>query len=64
MEPQVQRDHIQLAPLCACGHMVSPLDASYVKACCTNCPLRNRPERWAALLLFALEAKGLLTHKE
>lgn len=57
---QVQREHIQLAPLCACAHGACPLDPGYAAVCATNCPLRGAPARWAALLRFALDSKGLL----
>ncbi|KAI8467164.1 MAG: hypothetical protein J3K34DRAFT_523987 [Monoraphidium minutum] len=57
---RVAAERIQLAPLCACGHLTSPLDPSYAAACCANCPLRRDATRWAALLRCALHAKGLL----
>jgi len=57
----VQRERIHLAPLCACGHGQSPFDwTAYTAACAINCPLRSSAGRWAALLAFALEARGLL----
>jgi hypothetical protein len=57
---QVQREHIPLLPLCACGHGTPALDPAYPAACCTNCPLHADPRRWAALLAHVLASAGLL----
>jgi hypothetical protein len=60
IQQRVEREHIQLPPLCACGHATSALDPSYPSSCCLNCPVRGDGARWAALLAFSLEAAGLL----
>lgn len=57
---QVRELGLSLPPLCSCNSGVGVLDTRYVWACCRNCELYGRPERYEQLLTAMLRTYDVI----